>query len=304
MLRLEFARVSKSLLEALSKVKGPTSGTTVAGGTISGKTAKTAATAGQSPGAAYDNSLVKSVLACLGVLLRVQDWAVWTSASTRTVLQALLAFAVDHRSRVRKASHLAISSVLRTGEAKGLPHPAGADVIRHVIRVVMVSLCFILSDDNALFSFFSLDFRPTTLAPGRPTNRRNRPSGRSVSSPPLCPTCRQRASRRLARGCCCRSSLSRRNQWSDCTRYGPCTACSPASPPKIVCRPIATPCCSLRSMTCGRQAIPRMCRKCEKQRVLIILSANHSSHHTQSRKRQHLVTLFFMIAFVFFSHAW
>nr|SVE74944.1 EOG090X00E0 [Daphnia dolichocephala] len=61
-----------------------------------------------------DNSLlVRSLIGCLGVLLRNQDVSAWSNSSTLQIYDALLTFVANPKPQVRKAAQHAICSVLK-----------------------------------------------------------------------------------------------------------------------------------------------------------------------------------------------
>ena len=61
-----------------------------------------------------DNSvLVRSLIGCLGVLLRHQDAGVWTSSSTLQIYDALLTFVTNPKAKVRKAAQHTICAILK-----------------------------------------------------------------------------------------------------------------------------------------------------------------------------------------------
>ncbi|EFX68356.1 hypothetical protein DAPPUDRAFT_260244 [Daphnia pulex] len=61
-----------------------------------------------------DNSLlIRSLVGCLGVLLRNQDVSAWSSSSTLQIYDALLTFVSSPKPQVRKAAQHAICSILK-----------------------------------------------------------------------------------------------------------------------------------------------------------------------------------------------
>nr|SVE70243.1 EOG090X00E0 [Daphnia similis]SVE70867.1 EOG090X00E0 [Daphnia similis]SVE71498.1 EOG090X00E0 [Daphnia similis]SVE72131.1 EOG090X00E0 [Daphnia similis] len=61
-----------------------------------------------------DNSLlVRSLVGCLGVLLRNQDASAWSTSSTLQIYDALLTFVASPKPQVRKAAQHAICSILK-----------------------------------------------------------------------------------------------------------------------------------------------------------------------------------------------
>nr|SVE73376.1 EOG090X00E0 [Daphnia atkinsoni] len=61
-----------------------------------------------------DNSLlVRSLIGCLGVLLRNQDASAWSTSSTLQIYDALLTFVASPKPQVRKAAQHAVCSILK-----------------------------------------------------------------------------------------------------------------------------------------------------------------------------------------------
>ncbi|KAL3864637.1 hypothetical protein ACJMK2_006302, partial [Sinanodonta woodiana] len=86
-------------------------------------------------------SLLKSVLLCLGNLLRVQEHAVWNSTSTQHVYKGLLTFITHKKPKVRKAAHQGICIVLKGSlfMIQGDPpphHPAASITAKYCIHII------------------------------------------------------------------------------------------------------------------------------------------------------------------------
>ncbi|XP_061180059.1 RRP12-like protein isoform X1 [Saccostrea echinata] len=112
-LKSRFAEISKEFLDVLVKYSE-----------------------GQSP------ALLKSLLLCLALLLRVQDQATWSNSSTQRVYQGLLAFTVNKKPKVRKAAQQGVNIVLRgsifMNPAETAPphHPASSMTAKFCIQVI------------------------------------------------------------------------------------------------------------------------------------------------------------------------
>ncbi|XP_048746321.2 RRP12-like protein isoform X2 [Ostrea edulis] len=87
-------------------------------------------------------SLLKSLLMCLALLLRVQEQAMWSNSSTQRVYQGLLAFTVNRKPKVRKAAHQGVNIVIRgstfmtPGETGPPCHPASSITAKFCIQVI------------------------------------------------------------------------------------------------------------------------------------------------------------------------
>ena len=74
--------------------------------------------------------LVRSLIGCLGVLLRHQEVGVWSSSSTLQIYDALLTFVTHPKSKIRKAAQHAVCAVMKAstllteGDNPPLLHPA------------------------------------------------------------------------------------------------------------------------------------------------------------------------------------
>ncbi|XP_022120685.2 RRP12-like protein [Pieris rapae] len=60
-----------------------------------------------------NGTLLRSAIGCLSVLLRAQEYALWSSSSTMKVFDCVLAFALHSKPKVRKAAQHGVTSVLR-----------------------------------------------------------------------------------------------------------------------------------------------------------------------------------------------
>lgn len=90
-----------------------------------------------------DNSfLLRSLIGCLGVLLRSQDAAVWSVSSTLQIYDALLTFVTSPKPQIRKASQHAICAVLKASsfliqdEAAPRLHPAASRTAKYCLAYI------------------------------------------------------------------------------------------------------------------------------------------------------------------------
>ncbi|KAL5020867.1 hypothetical protein ScPMuIL_000022 [Solemya velum] len=111
-LRSRFSEVSKTLLDLLAKYAD-----------------------GES------SSLLKSLLICVALVLRVQERAIWSNSSTHQVYRGLLTFITHKRPKVRKSAHQAVCIVLKgslfmtTGDT-ATHHPAAIITAKHCISEI------------------------------------------------------------------------------------------------------------------------------------------------------------------------
>ncbi|KAI8033573.1 RRP12-like protein isoform X1 [Drosophila gunungcola] len=61
---------------------------------------------------ATNQSVIRYVIGCLSVLLRAQDYATWTYSSTFQYFDALLAFSIHSKPKIRKAAQHAVVSII------------------------------------------------------------------------------------------------------------------------------------------------------------------------------------------------
>ncbi|CAG0882964.1 unnamed protein product [Darwinula stevensoni] len=111
-LKLKFSECSKILLELLEKY-----------------------TSGE------PQSILKSVIVCLGVLMRVLDLSSWSHASTLHVYNSLLPCSIHHKPKVRKAAHHAVISILKSpsainteGDQQTKFHPAASATAKFCLQ--------------------------------------------------------------------------------------------------------------------------------------------------------------------------
>nr|CAG4641434.1 EOG090X00E0 [Eurycercus lamellatus] len=90
-----------------------------------------------------DNSLlIRSLIGCLGILLRNQDAQVWSASSTLQIYDALLTFIANPKPQVRKAAQHAICSILKGSaflnqrEGASSLHPVAAHTGKYCIAFI------------------------------------------------------------------------------------------------------------------------------------------------------------------------
>ncbi|KAK2163707.1 hypothetical protein LSH36_75g12086 [Paralvinella palmiformis] len=86
-------------------------------------------------------TLLRSVLRCLAHLLRVQDQAAWSNASTVHVYNAILSFVTHSKPKVRKAGQQAVVSILRGSKFMLEPsapshHPAAVVTVKYCVKEI------------------------------------------------------------------------------------------------------------------------------------------------------------------------
>ncbi|KAH8387862.1 hypothetical protein KR093_009905 [Drosophila rubida] len=73
-----------------------------------------------------NQSVIRYLIGCLSVLLRAQDYATWTYSSTFQYFDALLAFSIHSRPKIRKAAQHAVVSIIH-GSCFMLPAETAAE---------------------------------------------------------------------------------------------------------------------------------------------------------------------------------
>ncbi|XP_060661912.1 RRP12-like protein [Drosophila nasuta] len=73
-----------------------------------------------------NQSVIRYLIGCMSVLLRAQDYATWSYSSTFQYFDALLAFSIHSRPKIRKAAQHAIVSIIH-GSCFMLPTETGPD---------------------------------------------------------------------------------------------------------------------------------------------------------------------------------
>ncbi|XP_013142021.1 PREDICTED: RRP12-like protein [Papilio polytes] len=126
-----------------------------------------------------NGTLLRSIIGCLSVLLRAQEYALWGDSSTMKVFDSVLAFVLHAKPKVRKSAQHAITAILRgscfmlpTDEDKAkVPklHPASNRVAEYCLSQIKPeallsghrSVLHILTMLRDVLSVFSKDYIKT-----------------------------------------------------------------------------------------------------------------------------------------------
>ncbi|XP_008183768.1 RRP12-like protein isoform X2 [Acyrthosiphon pisum] len=81
-----------------------------------------------------NNNLLKSVLSCLSLLLRIQEKIVWSHSSTVQVYDAILNFIIHSKPKIRKAAQHAVCAILKSN--KDLMHPISGYTATYCTKVL------------------------------------------------------------------------------------------------------------------------------------------------------------------------
>ena len=73
-------------------------------------------------------SVLRALLGCISVLLRVQPASVWSLPETKRSLTALLSFTCHTKPKIRKAAQHSVISIVRGSSPDLIPHPSAATV--------------------------------------------------------------------------------------------------------------------------------------------------------------------------------
>ena len=84
-------------------------------------------------------SLLRGLLGCISVLLRVQPAAAWQLPQTSHDLATLLSFTAHQKPKLRKAGQHAVVSVVRGSNPDLIPHPAAGQAAAHCQAVIAQS---------------------------------------------------------------------------------------------------------------------------------------------------------------------
>jgi len=81
--------------------------------------------------------LIRGLLGCISVVLRVQPASVWTLAEVGKTFQCLLTYCAHTKPKIRKAGQHAVVAVVRGGEpsANGI-HPAASAAAEHCVAII------------------------------------------------------------------------------------------------------------------------------------------------------------------------
>ncbi|XP_065225448.1 RRP12-like protein [Planococcus citri] len=87
------------------------------------------------------NVILKALIGCLKVLLCAQDVAVWNDSSTYAIYDAILAFIVHTKSKIRKSAQHAICAILKGStfmktDSSLVSHPAAGHTAKHCVKLL------------------------------------------------------------------------------------------------------------------------------------------------------------------------
>ena len=72
--------------------------------------------------------VLRALLGCISVLLRVQPGSVWSLPETKRSLTTLLSFTGHSKPKIRKAAQHSVISIVRGSNPELVPHPSAASV--------------------------------------------------------------------------------------------------------------------------------------------------------------------------------
>ena len=81
-------------------------------------------------------SVIRALLGCISVLLRVQPGSVWSLPETQRSLSSLLSFTCHSKPKIRKSGQHSVVSVVRGSDPDLTPHPAAAPVAQFCVETV------------------------------------------------------------------------------------------------------------------------------------------------------------------------
>ena len=73
-------------------------------------------------------SVLRALLGCISVLLRVQPGSVWSLPETKRSLTTLMSFTGHSKPKIRKAAQHSVISIVRGSNPELVPHPSAASV--------------------------------------------------------------------------------------------------------------------------------------------------------------------------------
>ncbi|XP_055342940.1 LOW QUALITY PROTEIN: RRP12-like protein [Paramacrobiotus metropolitanus] len=93
---------------------------------------------------ADNNALLRSVLKCITIVLKVQELSVWREASTEKYYRAILLLLKHHKPKVRKQCQSSICSILKgsdimTGPSSVPVHPMAVLTAQHCVNMIEVA---------------------------------------------------------------------------------------------------------------------------------------------------------------------
>ena len=81
-------------------------------------------------------SVIRALLGCMSVLLRVQTAGTWSLPETKRSLATLLSFTCHSKPKIRKAAQHIVISVVRGSDPDLVPHPSAAVVAQFCTETV------------------------------------------------------------------------------------------------------------------------------------------------------------------------
>merc|ERR1719228_132866 len=97
-------------------------------------------------------SLLRGILGCLSVLLRVQPSSNWALPETSHTLSSLLSFTSHPKPKIRKAAQHAVVSIVRGSDPSMTPHPSASQAANYCITTITASS----PQDNAVLYMLTM----------------------------------------------------------------------------------------------------------------------------------------------------
>jgi len=96
--------------------------------------------------------LVRGLLGCLSVLLRVQPASTWSLPETSNTLTTLLSYTCHPKPKIRKAAQHSVVSIVRGSDPSLVPHPSANQAANHCISTITSSS----PQDNAVLYMLTM----------------------------------------------------------------------------------------------------------------------------------------------------
>jgi len=84
-------------------------------------------------------SLLRGLLGCISVLLRVQPSSNWSLPETSHTLSSLLSYTTHPKPKIRKAAQHAVVSIVRGSDPSMVPHPSASQAANYCISTITAS---------------------------------------------------------------------------------------------------------------------------------------------------------------------
>jgi len=97
-------------------------------------------------------SLLRGILGCLSVLLRVQPSSNWALPETAHTLSSLLSFTGHPKPKIRKAAQHSVVSIVRGSDPSMVPHPSASQAANYCITTITASS----PQDNAVLYMLTM----------------------------------------------------------------------------------------------------------------------------------------------------